>query len=144
MENIALVRRYLGGRKVIGSPKSELDFVEIIRKGFSYDAFTSLRDRAKFSDETMYGTMRIPKRTAARRKSRAARFKPAESEILLRLVRVLAAGSDVFGDTERSRKWLLGENRALGGVAPIKLLDTGMGFQKVMDVLNRIEYGVYS
>lgn len=144
MENLTLVRKYLGGSKVIGSPKTELDFVPIIREGFPFAVFTSLRDRAKLSDDTICGSLRIAKRTAARRKQQAARLKPAESELLLRLARVLVAAIETLGSDERAREWLLHENRALGGAMPIKLLDTGIGFQQVMDTLRRVEYGVYS
>jgi putative toxin-antitoxin system antitoxin component (TIGR02293 family) len=144
MENMTLIRRYLGGRKVIGSPETELDFIPMIRKGFPFSVFTSLRDRAKLSEEMIYSSLRIAKRTAARRKQQASRLKPSESELLLRLARVLAAATEVLGSEEKARKWLVSENRALGGAVPIKLVDTGIGFREIMNVLNRIDYGVYS
>ena len=144
MENISLVRTYLGGTKVIGSPKTDLDFVPIIREGFPFSVFTSLRDRAKLSEEVICRSLRIAKRTAARRKKEDARLKPAESELLLRLARVLASATEILGTEKKAREWLISENRALGGVLPIHLLDTGLGFQEVMDVLTRIEHGVYS
>lgn len=144
MENIALVRDYLGGVAVIGAPKTELDFVPIIREGFPFSVFTSLRDRAKLSEDVICGSLRIAKRTAARRKKVGARLKPSESELLLRLARVLVAATQVLGSDEKARKWLTGENRALGGAIPIDLLDTGLGFEEVMDLLTRVEYGVYS
>jgi putative toxin-antitoxin system antitoxin component (TIGR02293 family) len=144
MENLALVRQLLGGTKVIGRPETELDFVPIIRKGFPFSAFTALRDRAKLSEEAIWGSLRIARRTGARRKERAERLKSAESELLFRLARVLAAATDVLGTEADARDWLETENRALGGEVPIRLLDTGIGFQEVMDALNRIEHGVYS
>ncbi len=144
MENITLVRQYLGGTKAIGSPESDLDFVPIIRKGFPFSVFTALRDRAELSEEAICDSLRIAKRTAARRKESAARLKADESELLLRLARVLAAATDILGTTEKAREWLLAENRALGGAVPIKLLDTGIGFQEVLDVLKRIEFGDFS
>ena len=144
MENITLVRRYLGGTKVIGSPETDLDFVTIIRKGFPFSVFTSLRDRAQLSEEAIWESLGIAKRTAARRKVRSARLKSDESELLLRLARVLAAATDVLGSEAKARDWLVVENRALGGAVPIKLLDTGIGFQEVLDTLKRIEYGVHS
>lgn len=144
MENITLVRQFLGGAKVIGSPETDLDFVAIIRKGFPFSVFTSLRDRAQLSEEAICESLRIAKRTAARRKEHAARLKSDESELLLRLARVLAAATDILGSKEKARDWLVAENRALGGAVPIKLLDTGIGFQEVMNVLKRIEFGDFS
>ncbi|MCH8044847.1 MAG: DUF2384 domain-containing protein [Planctomycetes bacterium] len=144
MENMVRVKNYLGGAKIIGSPKTELDFVPIIRRGFPFSAFTSLRERTQLSEEELCRSLRIAKRTAARRKQDHARLKPAESELLLRLARVLAAAVETLGSEDKARAWLRAPNRALGGPMPIDLLDTGLGFEEVMDVLARVEYGVYS
>jgi putative toxin-antitoxin system antitoxin component (TIGR02293 family) len=144
MENVVAIRDYLGGAKVVGTPKKEADFVPIVRRGFPVAAIKSLSERAKLSEETIYESLRIAKRTAARRKQRAARLKPAESELLLRLARAFAAATQTLGSEEKARRWLVAANRALGGVTPISLLDTGIGFQSVIDVLGRIEYGIFS
>ena len=144
MEDIAVVRQYLGGEEAIGSPESDLDFVGIIREGFPVSVFRAICVQAKMSEEAIVEALGIARRTAARRKRQGARLKPIESELLLRLARVLAAATGVLGSEEKARAWLVAENRALGGREPIKLLDTGIGFQDVMDVLKRIEYGVYS
>ena len=144
MEDIAVVRQYLGGARAIGSPETDLDFVGIIRKGFPVSVFKSLCVRTNLSEETVVESLGIARRTAARRKRQGGRLKPIESELLLRLARVLAAATGAFGSEEKAQKWLVAANRALGGREPIKLLDTGIGFQDVMDVLKRIEYGVYS
>ena len=144
MEDITVVRQYLGGTKAIGSPESDLDFVGIIRKGFPVSVFRALCARARMSEEAIVESLGIARRTAARRKRQGARLKPIESELLLRLARVLVAATGVLGSEAKARAWLVAENRALGGREPIKLLDTGIGFQDVVDVLKRIEYGVYS
>ena len=106
MENISHVRQFLGGAKTIGSPKTELDFVPIIRKGFPVSVFKSLGDQAELSEETICRSLRIARRTAARRKQRGARLKPGESELLLRLARVLAAATDILGNRQRARERL--------------------------------------
>jgi putative toxin-antitoxin system antitoxin component (TIGR02293 family) len=144
MEDTMLVRQYLGGARAIGSPDSDLDFVGIIRKGFPVSVFRTLCVRAKLSEELIVKSLGIARRTAARRKRQGGRLKPIESELLLRLARVLVSAADVLDGEEQARGWLLAENRALGGRKPIELLDTGIGFQDVLDVLKRIEHGVYS
>ena len=45
---------------------------------------------------------------------------------------------------ETARDWLKKPNRALAGKTPIELLDTDAGTQQVYQLLNKIEYGVYS
>ena len=123
MEDIAVVRQYLGGAKAIGTPESDLDFVDIIRTGFPVSVFAALCARAGLSEDTVVKSLGIAPRTAARRKREGGRLKPTESELLLRLARVLAAGTDVFGSEEKCRDWLAAPNRALGGREPIALLD---------------------
>jgi len=144
MEDLRDVRHYLGGAKAIGSPQTELDFVAIIRKGLPASALESLRTRTELSEETIVNSLRIAKRTAARRKQQGDRLKPSESERLFRLAKTFATATDVLGTKENARQWLLSPNLSLGGNPPIKLLDTGIGFQQVIDVLGRIEFGVYS
>ncbi len=144
MENVQQVRRYLGGRDVIGMPKNELDFVPIIRRGFPFAAFTSVHDRTQLSEEELCASLRIAKRTVARRKNASSRLKPHESELLLRLAQAQAKAANVLGSEAKASQWLKTPNRALGGAVPLSLLDTGLGFQEVMDVLTRVEYGVHS
>lgn len=50
----------------------------------------------------------------------------------------------VFGDAAAAADWLNSKNTALGGVTPRSLLNTGGGTQSVLDVLGRIEHGVFS
>jgi putative toxin-antitoxin system antitoxin component (TIGR02293 family) len=58
--------------------------------------------------------------------------------------RVSAQAQDVLESAETATNWLKRPNRALGGHAPIDLLDTDMGTEQVVELLDRIEYGVYS
>jgi len=143
MENMTLVRELLGGSD-FGSPRTEMDFVPIIRKGFKASVLGSLRKRTSLSEDAFYRSLGIAKRTAARRKYQSIRLKPVESELVLRFARVLAAATSVLGSEEKANQWLLQPNRSLGNIAPIEALDTGIGFQQIMSTLDRIEYGVYS
>ena len=54
-----------------------------------------------------------------------------------------ARGIEVFEDRNKYRKWLRYPARALGHKTPASLLKTISGAQKVLDALERIEYGVY-
>lgn len=145
MENFTAVRKLLGGSKVITVlPKDELDFIPFIRKGFPRQVFTALREKMHLSDEKLFSALGIAKRTGQRRIRQGERLKPLESELLLRLARIVVAATETFGDEDQAREWLLQKNLALGGAVPIDLLDTGIGFQNVRDLLTRIDYGVYS
>ena len=46
-----------------------------------------------------------------------------------------------LGGPERGLRWLKRSNRALGGIAPIGVIDTELGARQVENVLGRIAYG---
>lgn len=69
---------------------------------------------------------------------------PQQSEFSVRVLRIFATAKDVLGDDEKARRWMTTSNAALGDNAPIDLLDTGFGYETVVDVLRRIEFGVFS
>lgn len=144
MESIGSLTKFMGGVSVVGSPQSESEFIEIIRRGLPAKVINSVVRSSAVSEEVLCKALRIAKRTAARRKANAERLKASESELIFRFSRALVAATEVLGDKSKARNWLLSENAALGGGRPIDLLDTGIGFNEVMDVLRRIEFGVYS
>lgn len=51
---------------------------------------------------------------------------------------------EVFGDREIAMRWLESPNLALGTRRPIDLLSAPEGIKQVLDVLTRIEHGVFS
>ena len=88
-------------------------------------------------------TLGIPERTLARRK-KAGTLSAEESAKLVRLARVAHRAVNVFEAQDIAIGWLKQPNRALGGAVPLTLLDTDLGAESVMDVLGRIEHGVFS
>lgn len=54
------------------------------------------------------------------------------------------SATDVLGDLDKGCRWLTSPNRALGGKAPLDLLDTDIGRQQVHDVLTRLNHGLFS
>lgn len=144
MENVKELTRFMGGPSVVGSPKSEFEFIKIIRNGLPSKVINCVVKSSSVSEEVLYKSLRIAKRTVARRKANDSRLKSSESELIYRFSRVLVTAKTILGDIHKAREWLLSENRALNGHRPIDLLDTGIGYEDVMDVLHRIEFGVYS
>jgi putative toxin-antitoxin system antitoxin component (TIGR02293 family) len=71
------------------------------------------------------------------------KFDPPET-LETRLARVAAQAQDVFESAETATRWLKRPNRGLNGRAPVDLLDTDVGTEQVVELLDRIEYGVYS
>ena len=56
---------------------------------------------------------------------------------------VLKRTTEVFGDAKNGMFWLESVNTALNGTTPISLLDTDEGTKTVMDILGRIEHGIF-
>jgi putative toxin-antitoxin system antitoxin component (TIGR02293 family) len=46
-----------------------------------------------------------------------------------------------IGDGPKATRWLRRPNRALGGSAPLALVDTELGARTVENILGRIAYG---
>ena len=66
------------------------------------------------------------------------------AEVVLSLIRILLKGAEVFGGVEETGLWLNRPNRALRDVIPLEMLKSRFGAEEVMDVLVRLEHGVYS
>ena len=94
MEDIRALTRFMGGSSVVGSPRSEFDFIEIIRGGLPSEVITYVVKSSDVSEDTICRSLRIARRTAARRKAESARLKAFESELIYRFSRVLVAARE--------------------------------------------------
>ncbi|NYU08078.1 hypothetical protein A8O28_04445 [Enterobacteriaceae bacterium CCUG 67584] len=73
------------------------------------------------------------------------RFSPDQSERLVRVIRVIDRAVELFeGDKVEAQKWLFESNRALGWKAPAALLSSETGAYEVLNLITRLEHGVYS
>jgi len=61
-----------------------------------------------------------------------------------RLARVTERAEYALGSREAGLRWLTRANRALAGAIPSRLLDSECGADDVVEVLDRILYGVYT
>lgn len=143
MSEAERVVELLGGKKALGvKPHTEGDFIDLVRKGMPFAAFRKATSALDLSLRDVEKALGLSSRSLLRRKS--GRLSAVESERILRLVRVVARAEHVLGDRAAALDWLSSSNRALGGDEPVSLLDTELGAKRVLDVLGRIEHGVYS
>lgn len=68
---------------------------------------------------------------------------PEVSDRALNIARVYERAVQVLDTNDRATRWLHHPNRALGAV-PLELLGTTFGAERVLAVLDRIAYGVFS
>jgi putative toxin-antitoxin system antitoxin component (TIGR02293 family) len=114
-----------------------------LREGLPYEALEAVTNMLGISIEAAATWLRLPRRTLARHKEQN-RLDRQESERVVRLADIAARTIALLGSVQHAREWLISDNRALGGAAPITLLDTDVGTRVVEDVLCRIDHGVYS
>ena len=139
----AEVVEVLGGARVLGAARTAIEMAERVRAGFPFEAFEAMVEALSVSQATLAKVLMIQPRTLTRRK-KAGHFAAEESDRLYRVARVLAHAISVLGDGDRAAAWMLRRNRALGGQAPLAMLDTDAGVQEIHDALGRLEYGIFA
>lgn len=130
------------GMKTTAAAGSTLRQVrDAVRAGAPRAAFDRLRGDLGVTSEELADVLGIPTRTLARRTDR---FKPDESERLLRVAGVVHKAFDVLEDSDATRRWMSKPKTALGGLTPLRCCDTELGAREVEALLTRIEHGVFS
>jgi putative toxin-antitoxin system antitoxin component (TIGR02293 family) len=137
------VAELLGGRKVLGAISAREDFVEAVRHGLPYASLEALTRTLGRDLGDVGAVVGIPRRTLARRKH-GRLLSPGESDRLYRAAYVTHVASATLGGVEAARAWMSRENRALGGMTPLSLLDTDIGCRQVEDTLARLSHGIHS
>jgi len=86
----------------------------------------------------------INEKTLERRLQSGNRLKPAESERVARLMRIIALATVVLESEDNAREWLRRPLKLLGDKTPLDLTRTEPGAREVEHVLARLEHGVFS
>jgi putative toxin-antitoxin system antitoxin component (TIGR02293 family) len=77
-------------------------------------------------------------------KKQEEKFSAAQSERIIVLDAMYNQGLEVFRSKEKLNAWLNAPNRALGGKIPYEVMDNQFGREEVLNLLGRIQWGVYS
>ncbi len=134
---------------ILGIPGSTgsslaIDSAEVVRQGLSVESFKRVANYYQLSDAQMSKVVGTSIRTIVRLQKEHKPLNSTWSDRLYRLARVAAQAQDVFESADTATSWLKRPNRGLNGHAPVELLDTDAGTEQVVELLDRIEYGVYS
>lgn len=125
------------------APRTVGDWLKVVRGGLPASGVDSLLDALALSRVELCQALNIPERTLARR-LKEGRLTPDESEKVLRLGRIWERALAVFAAAPAARDWLKAPNAALENETPLSLLDADIGAEAVLDLLGRIEHGVFS
>jgi len=142
---VAAITEVLGGQKVFKRKFAfDTDLRVMTREGLPVKTLPALAQELSIELKVLAKVVGISDRTLSRRLASGSRLTAVESDRTMRVARVFAMTKDTLGSSEKASRWLQKRNIALGGEVPFQLLDTDMGARSVEEVLNRIEYGLYS
>jgi putative toxin-antitoxin system antitoxin component (TIGR02293 family) len=129
-------------QKILGVDRlrNEQDLVKMVEQRLSSRAINALRESG-LTDEEVYCLI-VPRRTLTHRRARREALSRDESDRVVRVARVVALCQEVFGDPERSWRWLRDPKRQFEGRAPLDLLATEAGARLVEELLYRIDEGM--
>ncbi len=121
---------------------SGIDAIVLSRSGVSMSIFKKILAFTSLTTKEIATLLPVSERQLARYKDQHLLRKDISSHLIL-LVELSERGFEVLGE-EQFKKWLRINNRALGGLQPLEILDTPIGINMVKDILGRIEHGVHS
>ena len=117
----------LGGKRALRrSFRTDQDINEAIREGFPQEVVAEVMHSADITLKELAESLDLSPRSLQRRR-REGKLAKFESDRIYRLARVIAIAKRYIGDDEKARRWLKRRNRALGGRAPLDLIDTEPG-----------------
>lgn len=132
----------LGGPKVLPRLGSLLEMHDAAEKGLRVSVVESLSTNLEASKKDLLSALALSVRTLSRRQKEGV-LSPEESDRALRVARVAAQAEEILGGREEAVQWLRTANRTLGGRKPLELVRTDAGAELVVDVLGRLEHGVF-
>ncbi|MGV7121886.1 type II RES/Xre toxin-antitoxin system antitoxin [Sphingopyxis sp. 550A] len=141
MTAVARIQELLGGEAVTGPLHNERDIVRLVRRGVPTQAVEHFLEAAGLPFNLLDPKV-INLRTFKRRKQAAQPLEQDESDRLLRVVGIVAAAEEVFGNPDKAQHWLNRKNRALDDETPLAMADTDRGARAVEALLGRIEHGI--
>lgn len=130
----------IGG--LLGSP-SDFDLVIAARNGIAKKNILSLAKKLSLTMAEMADILHVNERTLQRYTPNTL-LRTEYADRVIELARLYERGMEVLGSAEAFNNWLRHPNYAIENQTPLSLLDTSIGFTMVLDVLGRIEQGVYS
>lgn len=139
VQESALVEKPVGGVAL----KDLFVGVEEIRAGLPLAYFDRVQRRLGIGMAELAEVVGIPMRTLQRRREEG-RLSKEESDRLDRLENLMDRAEEVFGSGEAMRQWFTRPQLGLGGLRPLDLADTSAGSRELLNLLGRIDYGVYA
>jgi putative toxin-antitoxin system antitoxin component (TIGR02293 family) len=114
-----------------------------VKEGVPYTVYTRLAAASGLESRELARYVAISSATL-RRRANAGRFTLEEGDRLYRFALVFKSALELCeGDRERARNWILYPVQGLGGRRPVEMVTTTVGSKAVLDLVGRLEHGVF-
>lgn len=118
--------------------------IDLVAKGLPFEVLDRVSRAYGLTQRAMAQLLGIVPRTLQRRRA-AGSLDALESERLYRYIRLYRLALSVFdNDPVSARQFLTEAQPGLGGEVPIEMARSEYGASEVMDILGRIDHGVYT
>jgi len=122
-------------------PPTTTQAIGAVRRGLPAGKLNQMAQLLGVDRALLLRILGVSQRTIQRKQVHSERLSSAASDRLSRIDRIYTLAVEVFGDGEKAAQWLKRPSRALANEAPLKLLDTDAGTQRVERELRQIQYG---
>ena len=127
----------------VGMPSRGPKLYQVLHDGLPYSVFNTLANLSGLGKKEFAEVITISPASLQRRKGK--RFTAQESDRLYRYARLYKAAKELFeGDEHASQAWLNHPIRALNHRRPVDMLTTSAEMEAVLDLIGRLEHGVFS
>jgi putative toxin-antitoxin system antitoxin component (TIGR02293 family) len=116
--------------------------IRAIEQGLPARTLGDLAELMGLPKATLIAGLKLVQRTITAREKSNERFSAVESERLYRLVRVRDLARNVFTSDAAVAEWLNAPDRSLGNKAPLEMLATDLGSQKVENLVRAMMHGI--
>lgn len=130
--------------EAVGIPERGNALYEALHGGLPYTVYDRIAELAELDKKEVAALMHLAPATLARR-AKAGRFNREEGDKFYRLTEVLHAANELFeGDIHAANQWLKKPARGLGGKKPLEMLTTSAESEAVLNLIGRLEHGVFA
>jgi len=118
------------------------DLITLVRTGIETKYLKQIQEFTTLSDNEIGEVLPISQRQLVRYASDHRLNKEITSHII-QIIELYQKGYKLFGKV-KFNLWLKTQNKVLGNIKPIEMMDTSIGIEMIEDIIGRIEHGVYS
>lgn len=124
-------------------PINNIQAVTWSRSGLPRKVIASIKEHLGITNDELGFMLKVSQSTL-QRALKKKKLDADMSERIWSISQLAVQGEEVFGSYEIFMKWLKSENEALGGIKPFDLLETETGFDEVQNLLNQVDFNIYS